>query len=280
MDKKEGIYLRQSINQIIFAAILLFVGIFLLLLNVGVISLEIKDVIVENYPFGFLFISFWYLIRAFKRNKKGSLLLWFFLMAYSLMLSLDRLNWIVFLPKDFWRLWPVLFIYYGLILLVRKDKVKIFFNPETPPTSVYENEESPSLQYSPNSNHSNTGDKLKKSFSIGDVSYKNSNWSLEPMNLYNTIGDYFIDFRKAYIPEKETPILVHGWIGDVKMIVPDDVAVKIQAKVKIGDIRVFEMKTNDINRELVYKTPDYEEAIRKLDITIELKIGSIRIDKV
>jgi lia operon protein LiaF len=271
--------LRQSFNQIIFAGILLFVGIFLLLLNVGVISLEIKDVIVELYPYFLLFISFLFMIKSIKRSKKNSLFWWFFLFSYSLMLSLDRLHFITFHIGDFWRLWPVLFIYYGLILLIRKDKVKVYFKPEVPPESLliemdnvkHHGEENPRIYYS--------GKKMK-SFSIGNIEYKKSNWSLEPMNLHNSIGDYFIDFSKAYIPEKETAIVVQGWIGDVKMIVPEGVPVKVEAKVKIGDIRIFDIRSNDINRQLNFETPGYEEAIKKLNIIIELKIGSVRIDKV
>jgi lia operon protein LiaF len=263
--------LRHSINQMIFATILLFVGIFLLLLNVGVISLEIKSVLVETYPFFCLLFTFMFLINSLKRKKKGSLFWWFFLFSFSLMLCLDRLTLISFQFGDFWKLWPILFIYYGLVLLISKNKVKVFFNPDVPSESIIK------VEHGNRSIHSN---KKIKSFTIGDIEFKNSNWSLEPMNLYNSIGDYFIDFSKAFIPEKETPIIVQGWIGDVKMIVPDDVPVRVEAKVKIGDIRIFELRSSDLNRQLVYETPGYHDAVRKLNIKIELKIGSVRIDQV
>jgi lia operon protein LiaF len=271
--------LRQSVNQFIFAAVLVFVGIFLLLLNVGVISLEIKEVIVEFYPFIFLLFSFLFILKAFKRQKKGSMFWWFFFFAFSLMLCLDRLKLIAFQVGDFWRLWPVLFIYYGLILLIKKDKVKIYFKPDVPPeTLIINHQGDEDLEHEIAIPTTIPGKKIK-SFSIGDIEFKKSNWSLEPMNLHNSIGDYFIDFSKAYIPEKETSIAVHSWIGDVKMIVPDDVPVKVEAKVKIGDIRIFDLRSSDINRQLLFETPGYNEAIKKLNITIDLKIGSVRIDQ-
>lgn len=124
------------------------------------------------------------------------------------------------------------------------------------------------------------GRKKVRGLTIGDISFKENNWALEPMELYNTIGDYFIDFNKAYIPEKETSVTLKGWIGDVKMIIPEGVPVSIQANIKVGDVRIFEHKSEAINRYLEYKTPGYDEATRKLKIMIELKIGSIRIDKV
>jgi lia operon protein LiaF len=271
--------LRHSINQIVFAAILVIVGIFLLLLNIGVISLEIKAIIVESYPFIFLLISFLSLLKKFKRSNKTSLFWWFFFFSFSLMLCLDRFGFITFHIRDFWRLWPVLFIYYGLMLIIRKDKVKVIFNPKEPPGPRMLEELGVDEPFNKNDHHFYSG-KKSRSFSIGDIEYKKSNWSLEPMNLYNTIGDYFIDFSKAYIPEKETPIVVQGWIGDVKMIVPDDVSVKVEARVKIGDIRIFDLQSSDINRQMFFESPGYNEAVKKLNITIDLKIGSVRIDKV
>lgn len=270
--------MRQSMNQIIFAAVLLFVGIFLLLMNVGVISLEIKELIVESYPFMMLLFSVLLLIKTLKNHNKGSLFWGIFFFAFSCMLSLDRFEFISFHFNDFWKLWPVLIIYYGMLLLLKKNKIKVIFRSELPSKFSVDMDDI-DLNKCSSSKNSNQVKKIR-GFSIGDFEMKNSNWSLEPMNLYNTIGDYFIDFSKAYIPEKETPILVQGWIGDVKMIVPDDVAVKVEAKVKIGDIRIFDLTSSDINRQLVYQTPGYDDYLRKLTIKIELKIGSVRIDQV
>ncbi|MFD2443114.1 cell wall-active antibiotics response protein LiaF [Bacillus sp. CGMCC 1.16607] len=270
--------MRQSMNQIVFAAILLFVGIFLLLMNVGVISLEIKELIVESYPFILLLFSLFLLMKALTKQRKGSLFWGIFLLVFSTMLVLNNFKIISFHISDFWKLWPVLIIYNAILLLLRKGKVKVIFRSELPNKISMQSNMDEIGKYQ-DLKYSNSEKKIR-GFSIGDVEMKKSNWSLEPMNLYNTIGDYFIDFSKAYIPEKETPILVQGWIGDVKMLVPDDVAVKVEAKVKIGDIRIFDIRSSDINRQLVYQTPEYDDYIKKLTIRIELKIGSVRIDKV
>lgn len=279
MEKKEGIFLRHSVNQIIFAAVLLFVGIFLLLSNIGVISLEIKDVIVECYPFVFLVLSLLIILRAIIRHKSGRLLWGFFLFVFFLMLSLDRLKIISFHLSDFWRLWPVLLIYLGLNLLLKRRKVKVFIHRDLSSQSL-ENEMNFKNSECQTQVSQINNDKKVRVFSVGDLELKKSNWSLEPMNLSNSIGDYFIDFSKAYIPEKETSIAIQGWIGDVKMIVPDGIPVKVKAKVKIGDIRIFDLRSSDLNRHLAFETTGYEEAVKKLNITIELKIGSVRIDKV
>ncbi|SIA96747.1 Predicted membrane protein [Mycobacteroides abscessus subsp. abscessus] len=64
------------------------------------------------------------------------------------------------------------------------------------------------------------------------------------------------------------------------MIIPEDVPIMVHSDINIGDIRIFDLKSEDLNRKLYYKSPGYDDAARKLNITIQLKVGSIRIDHV
>src|SRR5699024_5042218 len=54
-------------------------------------------------------------------------------------------------------------------------------------------------------------------FSIGDIEYSRDNWKVEPMRLSNLAGDFYLDFTKAFIPEKEIPISISALAGDVQM---------------------------------------------------------------
>ncbi|MFG6179672.1 cell wall-active antibiotics response protein LiaF, partial [Halomonas sp. THAF12] len=94
------------------------------------------------------------------------------------------------------------------------------------------------------------------------------------------IGDYKLDFTKAFIPEKDTPIRISGIIGDVKIIMPENVDFRIEARVKMGDIRVLHEKTDGINRTMSYETPDYQTASQKVTLSVDLKVGDIRLDRV
>lgn len=273
----------RSINQVLFAGVLLTLGVVLLLINIGVISLEIKEIFVVSYPFLILIYGIISLINSI-RNKNG--LFWgLFIVLFSSLLVLDRFDVITFKLLDVWKLWPFIIIYIGFSLLFKKDSLKFHFEHDLPADAFKEEiKKNHCIEVKKNDcievKKQQGPRKMKKGFSIGDVSLKKSNWSLEPMELYNTIGDYFIDFSKAYIPERETKVVLHGWIGDVKMIIPEDIPVMVQARIKVGDIRVFDNQSEAINRSLFYKSNGYDETTRKLNILIELKIGSIRIDKV
>lgn len=187
------------------------------------------------------------------------------LLLFSCLLILDRFEVIVFKFADVWKLWPILIILLALSLLFKKSKwqIDIDFSTKKPAFSDSDQDE-----------------KKIVSGLIGEVSYNDSNWALEPMVLNNSIGDYFLDLSKAFIPERETPIIINGSIADIKMIIPENIPVNITANSKIGDVRIFDIKGNTLNRTVFYKTQGYDEATRKLKITINVKIGSIRIDKV
>lgn len=265
LERKGNFVKQKSINQTLFALFLLALGIVLLLINIGVISLEMKELFVVFYPFFLFVIGLILFISNLLRKERKKYTFSLLLLLFSFLLILDRFEVIVFKFADVWKLWPILLILMALSLLFKKSKLQIdidFSSKET--------------EFSGSDQH----EKKIVSGLIGEVSYKDSNWALEPMMLNNSIGDYFLDLSKAFIPERETPIIINGSIADIKMIIPENIPVNITANSKIGDVRIFDIKGDTLNRNVFYKTQGYDEATRKLKITINVKIGSIRIDKV
>ncbi|MGG0719196.1 cell wall-active antibiotics response protein LiaF [Robertmurraya massiliosenegalensis] len=260
---------HKSINQTLFALFLLALGVVLLLINIGVISMEMKEIFVVFYPFLLFIIGLSMLLKNLLRKGRKKFTFSTLLLLFSSLLILDRFEVISLQFMDVWRLWPVLIILIALSLLFKNSTLKIDIDLSSKDKEFVTD------------NGSEFQEKKKVSGWIGDVSYKDSNWALEPMELNNSIGDYFFDFSKAFIPERETQIVINGRVGDVKMIIPENIPVNIQAHSKIGDVRIFNNKGDSLNsRGMYYKSQDYDEATRKLKITIDIKIGSIRIDKV
>ncbi|MGA9225156.1 MAG: cell wall-active antibiotics response protein LiaF [Mesobacillus sp.] len=261
---------NRSMNQVAFAVLLSGLGIILLLVNIGVISLEIKELFVVSYPFVLFVYGCVELINSFMHKKRHYA--WSsFILIFSALLILDRLGVLAFQFLDVWKLWPVLLTYFGISMLFNKNKMKVSFNTDFP----LEKEGEDTAGY-----HDSASLKRIRGISVGDVTFKKQNWAVEPIDLFNMVGDYFIDFSKGFIPEKETPVKVKGWIGDVKMIIPEDVPVMINAAVSVGELKVFDYAPDQIKHTFTYKSDNYDDAVRKLNITVELKVGSIRIDRV
>src|SRR5699024_3821203 len=115
---------------------------------------------------------------------------------------------------------------------------------------------------------------------VGDYDYSDENWLVRPMNLKSMAGDYYFDFTKAFIPDKETPISIRGQAGDVHMVIPKDVPFRVVAIVKAGEIVIDGREVAGIQRSTDYEVDGYEEAEKKLDLYIKLSAGAIRIDRV
>ncbi len=235
----------QSIGKLIAAFTLIGLGVLLLLVNIGILTMEVKELIVFFYPVILIAIGLRALVRVIR--KSGGSWFWGLLFLFlGILLMLDRFEVITFTLGMVWKLWPLLLVYLG---------IKLFFNKD--------------------------GEDAKASgFPIGDIKYDSPNWSVEPMNLWNAIGDYHLDFTKGFLPEKEIPIKISGWVGDVKILIPEELEFAVDAQIKAGSIQVLGQSTDGVNRDYNFKTAGYEEAARKLTFRIKLKAGDIRIDRV
>src|SRR5699024_6329671 len=114
---------------------------------------------------------------------------------------------------------------------------------------------------------------------VGSHEYNEPNWQVEPMNLSNMAGDFYFDFTKAFIPEKKIPIMIKSLAGDVNIILPENVDFRVHASVKAGEIDILGQQQDGIQRSLEFKTVNYDSAVQKIDFTIKLQAGSIRIDQ-
>lgn len=241
------------------------VGGILLLSNLNIISLEMKFTWEYIYPV-LLFGAGVKLWGDSLSKNGGSWILGSFLTLTGTLLLLDRFGVIDFSFGNIVQLWPLLFIYIGFSLFFNgmKQKKKSRF------------------EYHEDSNAESSGEESLKSakMAIGSQEFKKDNWKVEPMDLWNGIGDYYFDFTRAFIPDIDTPISVRGWVGDVKMIIPKNVPFRVEAKIKTGDIKVAGHNADGLKRSLSYETEDYHSSARRLTFVIDYKVGSIQIDHV
>lgn len=115
---------------------------------------------------------------------------------------------------------------------------------------------------------------LKQSL-IGNLYLTGSRWELKDMNIWHGIGDVKIDLSRALIHEKETVIMISGWIGDIDLYIPYDLDVSFIANVNMGDIHVFGNKQGGLNRSISLTTSGFHQATKRVRIVVTLLIGDI-----
>lgn len=252
-------------SRFVVSLIFITVGVLLLLTNLGLLSrLGISKITFGElwhivYPIIFILIGI-RLIYDFIKNRSGSWMVGSFLLIFGSLLLLGLLGMIEFRFKDIFNLWPLLIIYIGFSLIrwpKRKRKISVHFDKsDTDSESTW----------------------TFGRFTVGDHEFKDPNWKVEPMDLWNMAGNYYIDFSKAFIPDEKIPISIDSWAGDIQILLPEHVEFKVVATVKAGEINILGQKAEGLNRKISFTSNDFESATRKLDLSLHLKAGTIRID--
>ncbi|WP_245799364.1 cell wall-active antibiotics response protein LiaF [Virgibacillus siamensis] len=242
--------------RFLFAVVLILAGAGLVLANIGVMDMNMDNAWLYIYPSIFVLFGLKWMIDKI-RQKGGSWIFGSFFFIFGSLLLLDRFDVIAFQFWDVYKLWPLLIIYIGFSFIRKPSRIKV--------------------TYTSDGNSKGETEYDNSYFSVGEHDYSQPNWKVEPMNLKSMAGDFYMDFSKAFIPDKETPITIKSLAGDVNILIPENIAFRVDASAKAGDIDVAGQKAEGINRRVRYETDDYATAVKKLDLMINMKAGSIRI---
>jgi lia operon protein LiaF len=263
-------------KQWFFSLLLLMAGVMLLLLNIGVISLEIKRIFVNIIPILLILIGLKWVIDSFLRESFGKLNFGLFSLVYGSLILLDEWNKVDFNYGSWWKLWPLFIIAIAIYRVAMNKSIKVTYTHEDI------NKEKTKAEFDIGEKHKPKlkKHKVNKGFIVGEIKLSEPNWPLEPMKFNNVVGDYYFDLSKAFIPEGETPVEIKGWVGDVKVIIPENVPVEITIKVKVGEVKLFEQKSSEIRSDFYYQSPGYEQSSKKIKLLVNVKVASIRISEV
>jgi lia operon protein LiaF len=111
----------------------------------------------------------------------------------------------------------------------------------------------------------------------GTLHLMNLRYDLVDLNRSAMVNDIKLDLSKAIIPEGESAIVISGLIGDVDIYVPDDLDVSVAATVSAGYLDILGHHQGGVNRQIMLETKGYEQARRKVKISISLLVGDVGV---
>ncbi len=117
---------------------------------------------------------------------------------------------------------------------------------------------------------------------VGDMRLGDSAWAPESGSYSVNIGDMHVNFTTAIFSEGETEIDLSCWVGEIDIIIPDDLPVDMLMESNVGEV-VFSghaEKSGITNNVIKYRSEGYDEAPKKLKLRASLNIGSIKVTKV
>jgi lia operon protein LiaF len=102
-------------------------------------------------------------------------------------------------------------------------------------------------------------------------------WSLHSMSNWNIIGEIKLDFGLAIWEEPEVTIILQGVIGDIDIIVPENVGIIVTGSVVFGQIEVELKKEAGMLNKIVWQSPNYHTCTNKVKLQVSYIVADVDV---
>lgn len=102
-------------------------------------------------------------------------------------------------------------------------------------------------------------------------------WILRSMSIWSVIGEAHIDLSLALLEEEEAVMVMQGVIGDVDIIVPEDLGVIVQSTVVFGQTSIEEEREAGLMNKMVWRSPNYEQCEYKVKFVLSYIVGDVDV---
>lgn len=126
------------------------------------------------------------------------------------------------------------------------------------------------------------GDFLFHNKFIGHQKTPNEPYEWHNMNIQTGVGNTVIDLSQTIIPKDHAVISVRSIVGNIQILVPYGVEVKIHHTVMAGRTEVFGHRFDEklFNQVYMYETEEFAEATQKVHIVTAVIVGDIEVRRV
>ena len=111
---------------------------------------------------------------------------------------------------------------------------------------------------------------------IGDVR-REGHWSVTDEEITLFIGDIRLDMTEAEIPVGETHLRTIGFVGDVRIILPEGVGISVTSNAFVNDDWVLGKKYDGFLIPIQITSPNYDTAERKIRLESNHFVSSLKI---
>jgi hypothetical protein len=95
----------------------------------------------------------------------------------------------------------------------------------------------------------------------------------------HAFGELTLDLRSLDLPRGTTHVEVSITFGSLRVLVPNDVSVRVDSNVNFGSADVLGRESSGVGVDAVVQDPGYRDAERRLDLEIDTAFGSTEVDR-
>lgn len=111
---------------------------------------------------------------------------------------------------------------------------------------------------------------------LGEIKRRGA-WQVAPEEITTFVGDIDLDFSQAIIPPGQTRLHISGFVGDVDVIVPAGVGIRVTSSAFVTDIKFMGQKHEGFLIPVEFTNPEFASAERKILLETAWFVGDIKI---
>jgi lia operon protein LiaF len=112
---------------------------------------------------------------------------------------------------------------------------------------------------------------------MASIRWNREPWVLSNMSVWSIVGEMNIDLSLAIIDEPETTLVFQGIVGDIDIIVPDDIGVRIDSTLIIGQTKIGYDQQDGLGTKMSWQSLNFDTAQHRVNITLSYMVGDINV---
>lgn len=117
----------------------------------------------------------------------------------------------------------------------------------------------------------------KMSHGVGEVELAPEAIDSRGLEIRMGAGEVKLDLRGTRLEQAENRVTVKVGLGDVRIDLPKDLPVSVDAKTGGGDLHLLGRESDGFAAKLEFKDPGYDGAPRRLLMTVRVGLGDVRV---
>jgi hypothetical protein len=90
-------------------------------------------------------------------------------------------------------------------------------------------------------------------------------------------GKLVLDLSRLDVAPGTTRVEAHVAVGELLVIVPEEVALEIRGRVSAGEVDLLDRSADGVGAETAYRDPDYSGADRRLSLDLSVGLGNVDV---
>jgi hypothetical protein len=113
---------------------------------------------------------------------------------------------------------------------------------------------------------------------LGDLR-RSGAWQVADEEIWVGVGDVKLDMTQAEIPSGETTLRILGFIGNVKLRLPQNVGITVSDAAFVTDARILGQRYHNVFDTLHFTSEGYETAERRIRLEAASFVADLRIEQ-